>query len=426
MSEEDEVLELGARRRPTALRLLLVLVLIAGAGYLIVRKGGGGSNDHAGPTPTAPASSAPTTAPPTTAPSPQPSTVAPVPPLRPPWPRRDAACGGTTFLPLVSARALDRRTGVRVLVGDRLATVDVDSGDVRPAAGLAPDVYASQVVETASGTYALLRPCDQDIESAARVVRVDRTGALHTVARGVYDYLLPGGDRLWAEHWSSSGDRVRLEPVDGGRAVRLPAHFGPIAAFGDLVVGMVSRPDADPNAPSPIRVIDLASGDVRLRLGPAGSIAVSAGLIVWTPPGCRTCRLHVHDLTTGRDTVTRRPVPRAASSWAAVVSPDRLTVAFVRQRATPARYDMEHPGNPNEIVTVDLASGVTHTVPDLALWSKSMPGFAFSPDSRWLIISLDEGTGVRLLVWKPGLRTPLESPARLRSKVAYAPTVTAV
>jgi hypothetical protein len=420
MSDEEEVLELGARRRPAGMRILLVLVLVAAAaGYLVARNGGGGSRDHAGPTPRPPASTAPS-------PTAESSTAIPNPPIRPPWPRRDAACGGTTFLPLVSAHALDRRTGIRVLVGDRLTTVDVDTGEVQPAAGLPPGEFASQVVDTSSGTYALLRRCDQNIDSPARLVRLDRTGTVHTVARGKYDYLLSGGNHVWAEHWNDVNDRVSLEPLDGGRTVRMPAAFGPVGAYGNLIVGTVNQPSADPDSPFTIRVIDPTSGDVRLNLGPARSIALSGGSIVWTTPGCTACRVHVHDLMSGRDTVTRRPVARVASAWAAVVSPDRRAAAFVRQRAKPVRYDMEHPGNPNEIVIVDLASGATHTVPDLALWSKSSPGLAFSADSRWLVISLDEGSGVSLLVWKPGLREPLQSPAQLTAKVAYSPTVKTV
>jgi hypothetical protein len=84
---------------------------------------------------------------------------------------------------------------------------------------------------------------------------------------------------------------------------------------------------------------------------------------------------------------------------------------------------MGHPGNPNEIVTVDLVSGAVHPVPGVLLWPKSAPGLAFSADSRWLVIALDEGTGVRLLLWRPGLGRPQESAARIPGRVAYSPVV---
>ncbi|MEO8889611.1 MAG: hypothetical protein ABI429_10040, partial [Jatrophihabitantaceae bacterium] len=110
----------------------------------------------------------------------------------------------------------------------------------------------------------------------------------------------------------------------------------------------------------------------------------------------------------------------------AVLSPDRRTLAYVRQRSTPAQYEMGHPGNPNEVVSVDLASGRTTVVPGLEIWSKSSPGLDYSPDSTWLVISLDAGTRVDLLLWHPGLARPLQPSVQVTGDVAFEPTVTSV
>jgi len=416
MAEEEEVLDLGPRRRPGALRFLVVLGLVAAVGgYLVVRD----QDDDPASLHTAP-TRALSTAPPTIVPPPDLTAD------RPPWPRRAGACGGTSFLPLVSSRPLSGRTGIRAVVGDRLATVDVDTGAVHAAAGLPPGRYASEVASTAQGTYALLRPCGAQLVGAeARLVRLDRHGAVRAIARGPYDYLLSGGNHPWAVVSTESADRAWLDPLDGSRRRLLPAGFAPVGAQADVIVGTVSRPGTEPDPSFVIGVYDPRGGEIRLLAGPATSVALSHGLLLWTGLGCTSaCRLHVHDLATGRDTTTRRPVHGIASAWAAAVSANGRTAALVRPRSKPAKYDMEHPGNPNEIVTVDLVSGRSRPVPDLAMWSKSSPGLAFSADSRWLLISLDEGSGVRLLLWKPGLAQPLESPARLTARVAYSPTIT--
>jgi len=50
----------------------------------------------------------------------------------------------------------------------------------------------------------------------------------------------------------------------------------------------------------------------------------------------------------------------------------------------------------------------------------------FSPDSRWLVLALDEGSAVQVLVWRPGLAAPLASPTRVRGPVALAPSIASV
>jgi hypothetical protein len=175
-----------------------------------------------------------------------------------------------------------------------------------------------------------------------------------------------------------------------------------------------------------IRGLDPRTGKVRLELGPSDGATVGAGLVVWNDARCGACRLHTFDLATGRRDVLASVGGRLPSVWGAVIAPDGHTLAVARESDRPAPYDMQHPGNPKEIVTVDLHTGAVTVVPGLQLWSKSMPGLAFTPDSRWLLISIDEGTSTRLLLWRPGLSAVRQSPVRLTSRVAYEPGLAAV
>jgi len=82
---------------------------------------------------------------------------------------------------------------------------------------------------------------------------------------------------------------------------------------------------------------------------------------------------------------------------------------------------MGHPGNPNEVVTVDLTTGHSTVIPGLQIWSKAFPGMTYSDDSHWLVMSFDGGSEVRLLLWHPGLARPLEPSVQVRGRVAFAP-----
>ncbi len=213
------------------------------------------------------------------------------------------------------------------------------------------------------------------------------------------------------------------EVLHVGPSRRLPPNFTPLGAFADLIIGTVSAPGAEAGVSVTIRALDPATGDVKLDLGPASAVAVSHGLVVWAGSGCTSCRIHSYDLATGARTVSRGPVAATQQLWSGLVSPDHHTLAFERQRSEPASYDLGHPGNPNEVVTVDLSSGAVRVVPGLLPWPKSFAGLDFSADSRWLLLGLDEGTDVRLLLWRPGLAVPLQSPAQLRTTVAFSPAV---
>lgn len=346
-------------------------------------------------------------------------------PSLPPWPQVDGACGSTAFLPIVSAAPLDEHTGIRAVVGDRLRTVDVDSGTVTSVAGLPRGQFAGELATAGDGRYALLTACQQATPAVATVVRLDASGA-RPVARGPYSDLLSGGDHVWGAIYPNDSGPILLDPLDGRPRLPLPNGFAPLAGSGDQIIGTMTVPGKGSDGPFLIRRLDPVTGRASVTLGPASSVAVSAGLVVWTGIHCVHCPIRTYDLATGAQSLTRAVLPTSADLWSAVVSPDHRMLAFLEQRSTPARYDMDHPGNPNEIVVANLDTGAVQPVPGVTLWSKSFPGLAFSGDGRWLAITLDEGTSIRVLVWRPGLDRPLSSAARLDGKVAGSVAIAVV
>jgi hypothetical protein len=177
-----------------------------------------------------------------------------------------------------------------------------------------------------------------------------------------------------------------------------------------------------------VQVIDPTSGKVVKTLGEASSMSVSRGVVLWTDFRCPRgqCPLYAYDLAAGKRLAVAASLPVDTGLFAAVISPDRRSIAYVRQRSAPSQYEMDHPGNPNEVVTVDLDTGQSIVVPGVEIWSKSSPGLEYSADSRWLVMSLDAGSRVQLLLWHPGLGRPLEPAVQVIGKVAFSPSVATV
>jgi len=417
--EDEDVLQVGPprSRRPALVRVLAALA-VAGvvAGYFLTR-----GDQHRAPEAAPSASSAsPSEAVPSEAvPTGPPAT-------RPPWPQADGACGNTAFLPLVTAAPLRERTGLRLVVGDRLSSVDVDAGTVRQPRGLPAGSYATAVATAAGHTYALLVTCGAGFGDPATVVRLDSSGVVRTVAHGRYGGLLGGGAHVWAVAWPGDGSTAVLDPLDGARTVRLPHNFAPVAAHGDLIVGETPDTATAGGSTQVVQLFDPSTGRTVRTLGRASSIAAGAGMVIWAGANCGRCPVVSYDLATRTRTLLPFTVPGGLQLWSAAISPDRRFAALIRERSEPAPYDSDHPGNPNEVVVLDLRSGAVHPVPGLVLWTKSFPGMAFSPDSRWLVLALDEGSAVQVLVWRPGLAAPLASPTRVRGPVALAPSIASV
>jgi hypothetical protein len=80
---------------------------------------------------------------------------------------------------------------------------------------------------------------------------------------------------------------------------------------------------------------------------------------------------------------------------------------------------VDHPGNPSDLAVLDLVTGKIEVLRGLELAPKSQANLAFSRDSRWLLISLNEGDRGRLLVWRSGWPGPQQSPTMLPGTILY-------
>ncbi|MEO8888031.1 MAG: hypothetical protein ABI301_00965, partial [Jatrophihabitantaceae bacterium] len=319
MDDDEDVLEIGSRRapRPVLTRVLLALVLVgAVGGYVLVHDRRGHVAHQAGPTRTV--TSAPVVVPPPI----QAPTIAPSPTVSlPPWPEVNGACGNNAFLPIVATRPLEQNTGVRVIVGDRLSTVDVDSGTVTRRAGIASGVYAADVATATDGTYATLVKCQAGQLFSATVVRLDPDGGIRAVARGPYAGMLSGGDHPWGVLYPADGSTV-LDPLDGGRPLTMPSDFAPAAGYRNLVVGSaVLLSHSSSVGPQAVQIIDPRSGHVVRTLGESSSLAVSRGVVLWADYRCPNgqCAVHAYDLATGTGIATAATVDRGGGLWSAVL-----------------------------------------------------------------------------------------------------------
>ncbi|MGH9061705.1 MAG: hypothetical protein ACRDZY_19660, partial [Acidimicrobiales bacterium] len=309
-----------------------------------------------------------------------------------------------------------------------LSTVDVDSATVTPRADLPAGVYATELAAAGGSTYASLIRCRPGGGATSTIVRLDAGGGLHTIARGSYSDLLSGGNHPWGVIYHDDGT-TSLDPLDGGAQVPVSAAFDPVAGYGNDIVGAATvLSHSSSEGPQQVQVIEPRSGKVVKVLGEALSMAVSRGVVLWTGATCPQdqCPLLAYDLAAGRRVPVTASLPKDSGLWAAVLSPDRRSLVYVRQQSGPSHYDMGHPGNPNEIAVVDLATGRTVAVPDVELWSKSSPGLAYSTDSHWLVMSFDAGSSVRLLLWEPGLEHALEPSVTVAGKVAFPPGLAAL
>ena len=255
-------------------------------------------------------------------------------------------------------------------------------------------------------------------------MRLGPHNRIQKVAQGPYQGLLSGGRHVWAVVYSAASDQVSLDGLDGSKRVTLPAGFTPLAGFGDLIVGIVETPGGSDGRPlSTIRLLNPVTRAGQADLGPARSVAVGSGLVVWIGGGCARCAVHTYDLTTKSTFLTPGRISSDSHLESGVVSPDRRTLAFEWARPGPAPYEVQHSGDLKDIAVLRLDTGAMLAVPRIVLWPKSSAGLTFSRDSRWLAIMLSEGSRLRLLVWRPGLPAPLASSAHLDGKVAYGPVI---
>lgn len=325
------------------------------------------------------------------------------------WPTASGACGDDTQLPLVSSVIRPRPpTGIHVLVGGQgVSSVDFDANSVATAFDTSGRTYVWQILP-GSPSYALTSTCGT--APRQRLLRLD--SRLHPVGQISLGNraVLTDGSHTWLTTWPDNAHaHGSLAPLGGGRAVRLPAGFSAAAITNGVAVGSF-YPGSGPGS---VGLVDVATGQVRRRLGPGVLVAVGHGLVVWSdcPPGAvGPCRMFGRPVDGTRTRTTIYPLPRSAGLAEGVVSPDGHEVAFTLQRAgQDPRYDQGHPMPPADVAVLHLDTGALDLVPDIELPAKSAPALAFSTNSRWLVIGLDAGTMTRLLAWHPGLRAPYET-----------------
>jgi hypothetical protein len=365
---EEELLAGGRPRTPRRVRVAAALLAGAAIAALIVAR----TWPHPQHVPVTPASSA--------------------------WPEAAGVCGSAQ-VPFVSTTRPAERTGIRVVLGgDRLRTVDFDTGQWRdtPSLPLARGEFVS-AIEPGAVVAA------QCLSGDAEVLRV-ASGGSAVVAHG--GFALLGQGRAVMD--------TTVVPLGRGRAVRLPADFQPEAVAGNVVAGQ---------DPPGLVLVDAATGRIRARVGEGATVAADERMLVWTGTcdnPSNPCPIHRRMLATGA--TTNYLAPRSPRALAGAISHDGSRLAFTLRRAQQdPRFAAEHPAPPADVAILRFDTGGIDIVPGVELPPLGYGAtLAFSADDRWLVIGLNAGSTIRLLAWRPGLAHPYECPP-IPAKALYAP-----
>lgn len=319
-------------------------------------------------------------------------------PSGPTWPEAPGVCGSAQVA-LVSSTHPAERTGIRVVLGgDRLRTVDFDTGRWRdiPSLPLAHDEFVS-AIEPGAVVAA------QCLSGDAQVVRLAPGGST-VVARG--GVALLGQERAVMD--------TTVVPLGRGPAVQLPPEFEPEALAGHVVAGQY---------PPGLVLVDATTGRIRTHLGEGAPVAADDRMVVWTGTcdnPSNPCPMHRRLLVSGTTTDYRLPhSPRALDG---AISHDGRLLAFTLRRAQQdPRFVAEHPAPPADVAILHFSTGRVDIVPGVELPPLGYGAtFAFSADDRWLVIALNAGSTTRLLAWRPGLGLPYECPP-IPAQALYAP-----
>jgi DNA-binding beta-propeller fold protein YncE len=155
---------------------------------------------------------------------------------------------------------------------------------------------------------------------------------------------------------------------------------------GDTVKGLLAVRLGDDTHPlSTLQLLDRSTFKVTRTLGKIGWVAGSGGTrVAWTDSQCETtCKLVTTDLSTGR----QRVVPVAAGFYlaGAAFSPDGNRVAIAYYGRHPQQVGGAAAGF---VDVVDLATGARHRVPGVATDIKQAADLSWTPDGRFLAISV--------------------------------------
>ena len=341
-----------------------------------------------------------------------PAATTPVPGSRTParhagrWPSAAGACGSTVYVPQIQLAGQLTRFTEQMLVGGtevRQVTLGAVSGPVPGLPGHSRLV--TKLVAGPGAAYAFDVPCPSS-SGSVRVYRIV-AGAAHRL--GITAFVLLGGPRhAWAVAYPP---RVRLTPLNGGRAITLKTTMNPVAdtAAGLVVVAYHKRA----SRPGTVELLDPNTGVLLRRLAEGDTVGAAGHLVLVSRPGCgalrtrRTCTLDSIDLTTGRPTATvELPAGRVPVSDA-VFSPDGTLAAFqlARARQDP-RFSTGLPVPPSDVAVLHLHTGRLDIVPGLELPPQTATGLAFDPTGRWLLATVSEGDHGELLAWRPGMPGP--------------------
>lgn len=358
-----------------------------------------------------------------------------------PWPTSPAACGSVRYLPLVDADPLlPGSTGQlpigRVQVGGQTVhTVDLDARSSIPAAGLALSSlqFITQLVPGRDASYALVQTCDSTDTSMVLRVGSDGSSRVLSSDRHVDSIFGDGRGGVWAAEVAAipTDGPILLVRLPGPGAIRLPAGLKPIAISGNRLIGLTAGADGRRSDSSGTLVsYDLARRRLTGTIGPASSLTVDRGVLLWLERPCTAtaeCVLWRYDLATGATSARSYQLPVQTLIDGGVLSPDGTELAFPLARLYEGPHiDDAGFGPPDDIAVLHLDTGKWEKVGGLTLPPTELPGLAFTGRDGWLVIAANEGRRTELLLWRPGVPRLLRPDVRVSDLMLQTPPVLAL
>jgi hypothetical protein len=315
------------------------------------------------------------------------------------------SCGGDVEQPLVAPGPRPTGTHLRLLIGDRdLRVVDVDDGSVH-VLSVRPDRRSvTQLAGHGRDVIAVLRnTCDPYSYGHGEVGVVDlSSGSIGATMSG--DEILPGLPTTLRQYGADGSEHVR--ELGSRTTTTLRAGWSALARTPTSYFAAINTPLSDQSTPPTLGLGDVGTGKLTKKFGAGSVVAASADRLFWlagTCPGPH-CLLTMTRLD-GTNTAQRIG---GGGAWGGVVSPDGTKLAFRKVRTTGQLGS--HPAPPNDIAVLDTTTGRLRVLPGLVLPPKSGTTLVWSPDSTWLAIGADLGTGALVLIWREGMERPARVP----------------
>jgi hypothetical protein len=380
-----ELLEGGPPQRQRRWPTVLVALTVAGVlGVGAVQKlSAGGSTSTARPSPTAagahPSYVRPSFGPPSLpAPTVPPEVVLPASPTP-----------ATTVHPRLVGVPLREASEVSLVIGGS-QLIGVGSRSV--GFGTVPVRTGERVIAVRSlraGLMVTVTTGDGQDQPYSRVYLVRKGAPARLLASTDAAFPAFDGQSLFTIGYSGTGTSPNLVTrIDlSGRV--LSRHKVPPESVlaGDTVKGLlVQRMGTAVNPLSTLQLLDRTTFAVTRTIGKIGWVVANTGTrAAWTNSTCDlTCTIVVADLASGRRTTLK--AERGFGISVAALSPDGKRVALA--------YSGRHPEQPGGgaagfVDVVELATGARHRVPGVATDVKQAADLSWTPDGRWLAISVD-------------------------------------